>query len=156
MNGVRTQRRRMFLAGIALALAAAALCCSEKGDPVKASLDRMVKAAHGRDAQAFADNLAADFSAAEGMTRAAALDTLKRYFAAYAILDVTLRDVTIERAEKTARARFTAELSGQPQKLGGLDAILPRSSAWTFDLRLVPDGSRWKIAWASWEPADKR
>jgi hypothetical protein len=153
---VMTRRHRMLFSAFALAVAAAALCCSGKGDPVKASLDRIVKAAHRRDAQAFMANVAADFSAAEGMTRAEAFDTLKRYFAAYAILDVTLRDVTVERAENTARARFTAQLEGQPQKLGGLDAILPRSSAWKFDLRLVPDGSRWKIAWASWEPAAAR
>lgn len=145
----------MFLSGLALAAAAAALCCGEKGDPVRASVDRMVKAAHARDAGAFGDNIAADFSAADGMTRADALLTVKRYFAAYAILDVTLRDVTIERAENAARARFTAQLEGQPQKIGGLDAILPRSSAWKFELRLTPDGSRWKVAWASWEPAER-
>lgn len=149
-----TRHRRMLLSGLALAAAAAALCCREKGDPVKASLDRIVRAAHERDARAFMDNVSADFSAAEGMTRAEALLTLQRYFAAYAILDVTLRDVTIERAENAARARFTAQLQGQPQKIGGLDAILPRSSAWKFELRLTPDGSRWKVAWASWEPAE--
>ncbi len=149
-----TRRQRMLFSAFALAVGAAALCCGEKGDPVKASLDRMVKAAHARDAGAFADNIAADFSAADGMTRADALLTLKRYFAAYAILDVTLRDVTIERAENAARARFLAELQGQPQKIGGLDGILPRSSAWKFDLRLTPDGSRWKVSWASWEPKE--
>ena len=145
----------MLFSLFALAVASAALCCGEKGDPVKASLDRIVKAVHARDPGDFMDNVAADFSAAEGMTRAEALQTLKRYFAAYAILDVTLRDVAIERAENAARARFTAELSGQPRKIGGLDAILPRSSTWKFELRLAPDGSRWKIAWASWEPADR-
>ena len=155
MNEVMTPRHRMLFSAFALAVAAATLCCGEKGDPVRASLDRMVKAAHERDAGAFMDNVAADFSAAEGMNRAEALLTVRRYFAAYAILDVTLRDVTIERAENAARARFTAELSGQPRKIGGLDAILPRSSAWKFELRLVPDGSRWKVAWASWEPAER-
>src|SRR5450631_392208 len=136
------RRRRMLFSVFALAASLAALCCGEKGDPVKASLDRIVKAVHERDAGAFMDNVAADFSAAQGMTRAEALQTLKQYFAAYAILDVTLRDVTIERAENAARARFTAQLEGQPQKFGGLDAILPRSSAWKFEVRLVPDGSR--------------
>jgi hypothetical protein len=155
MNGVMTRRRRMVLSGLALAAAAATLCCGEKGDPVKASLDRIVKAVHARNAGTFMDNIAADFSAAEGMSRAEARETLKRYFAAYAVLDVTLRDLTIDRAENAARARFTAQLQGQPHKIGGLDAILPRSSAWKFELRLVPDGSRWKVAWASWEPAER-
>lgn len=145
----------MSFIALALAVAAGAPGCGEKGDPVKASLDRIVRAVHERDAGSFMDNVAADFTAAEGTTRPEALEMVRRYFAAYAILDVTLRDLTIERAENAARARFTAQLQGQPQKFGGLDAILPRTSSWKFELRLVPDGSRWKIAWASWEPAGR-
>ncbi len=145
--------RRLLLSALALAGVAAVLCCGSEGDPVRASLDRMVRAAHNRDAESFAENLTADFAAADGMTRADAIATLKRYFTAYAILDVSLRDVTIGRAERAARARFEAQLSGQPLKIGGLDGLLPRSSRWKFELRLVPDGSRWKVAWASWEQA---
>ena len=155
MAGVKAPRRRLLLPLLALAAAAAALCCREKGDPAKAALDRMVKAAHARDAGAFAENLAADFAAADGSARADALSTLRRYFAAYAILDVTLSDVTIERGQNAARATFRADLSGQPQKIGGLEGFLPSSSSWRFELRLVPDGSRWKVAWASWEPAER-
>ena len=145
---------RLLLSALALAAAAALLCCREKGDPVQAALDRMVRAAHDRDADAFLANLTDDFSGAEGMTRADALATVRRYFAAYAILDVTLSGVTIERGENTARVRLTADLAGQPQKVGGLEGLLPRSSRYRFDLRLVPDGSRFKVAWASWEPAE--
>ena len=56
----------------------------------------------------------------------------------------------IERSEGAALARFQAKLSGEPRKLGGLAGILPRSSTLRFEVRLVPDGGRWKIAWASW------
>jgi hypothetical protein len=150
MSGVRDPRR-LLLSALAILVALAALCCAEKGDPVRAALDRMVKAVHNRDAGAFMENVAADFSGADGMSRADALLTLKRYFAAYAILDVTLSDLTIERSENAARARFVATMGGQPQKIGGLDGLLPRSSTWKFDLRLSPDGSRWKVAWATWE-----
>jgi hypothetical protein len=152
MNEVR-KPRHFLLTALTLLVAAAAICCGEKGDPVKAALDRMVKAAHNRDAEAFMENVAADFSAAEGMTRPDALLTLKRYFAAYAILDVALSDVTIERSSNAARAKFIAQLGGQPQKISGLEGLLPRSSRWRFDLRLVQEGRRWKVAWASWEPA---
>lgn len=99
------------------------------------------------------ENVAEDFSGAEGMTRADALSTVRRYFSAYEILDVSLSDITIERAENAARVRLTAQLSGQPLKIGGLDGLLPRTSTWKFELRLVPEGSRWKVAWANWEPA---
>ncbi len=64
-----------------------------------------------------------------------------------------LSDVTIERAEGAARVRFRAELSGQPRQASGLAGLLPSSETYRFDVRLVPDGSRWKVAWASWEPA---
>ena len=76
---------------------------------------------------------------------------MRRYFAAYEILDVKMKDLTIERAPEAARARFRAELSGQPRKIGGLDGLLPSASTYNFDVRLVPDGKRWKVAWASWE-----
>jgi hypothetical protein len=155
MMALRRQRR-LLLTALTLVVAAAAICCGEKGDPVKATLDGMVKAAHNRDAEVFQENLGKDFSAADGMSRADAVLTVKRYFAAYAILDVTLSDVTIERSENGARARFVARLGGQPQKVGGLDGFLPRSSTWRFDLRLAPEGNRWKVAWASWEPAEGR
>jgi hypothetical protein len=148
--------RRLLLSALAIVVALAALCCAKKGDPVRASLDRMVRAAHNRDAGAFMENIAADFTAAEGMTRADAHSTVKRTFAAYTILDATLKDVTIERSEGAARARFVADLGGQPQKIGGLDGFLPHSSSWKFELRLVPDDGRWKVAWASWEPAENR
>lgn len=147
-------RRRLLLSALAIVIALFLLCCKPKGDPVKAALDRMVKAAHSRDAGAFVENLSADFSATDGMTRSDALATVKRYFAAYAILDVTLSDVTVERAENAARVRLTADLSGQPQTIGGLEGLLPRSSRYRFELRLVPEGSRFKVAWASWEPAE--
>jgi len=153
-NGRMRSRRRPLLPALALAAIAALPCCGGRGDPVQAALDRMVKAAHQRSADAFMENLADDFSGADGMTRADAFAELRRYFAAYAILDVTLSGVTVERAENAARVRLTADLSGQPQRIGGLDGLLPRASRYRFDLRLVPDGSRFKVAWASWEPAD--
>ena len=143
-----------MLSALAFATLTALLCCGKKGDPVQAALDRMVKAAHNRSADAFMENLADDFSGADGMTRADAVSTVRRYFAAYAILDVTLSGVTVERAENAARVRLTADLSGQPQKIGGLEGLVPRSSRYRFELRLVPDGSRFKVAWASWQPAE--
>lgn len=153
MTSVR-RTRRVLLCALAIAVALFGLCCAKEGDPAKAALDRMVGAVHHRDAEAFMENIAADFSGTDGMTRADAFLTVKRYFAAYAILDVALSDLAIERSENAARARFVATLGGQPQKIGGLDGLLPRSSTWKFDLRLTPDGSRWKVAWASWEPKE--
>jgi len=127
------------------------IACAEKGDPVRQTLDRIVKAAHARDAQAVLENLTNDFRAESGEGRAEIEGTIRRYFAAYEILNVTLHDVTIERAPNAAHASFRAEISGQPRKIAGLEGLLPRSSSYHFDLRLVPEEGKWKVAWASWQ-----
>jgi hypothetical protein len=139
----------------ALALAAifAAAACGEKGDPVRRTIDEIVAAAEKRDAGAVLEHLAPDFQAADGSGRADAETTLRRYLAAYERLGIRISDLTIERAAGAARARFRADLSGTPRQIGGLEGLIPRSSAYRFDLRLapLPDGGRWLVSWASWE-----
>ena len=130
--------------------------CREKGDPVEATLNRMRKAAEARDTRGVVENLTPDFREAAGGGTSEVSETLRRYFAAYEIINLKMRDVTIERAPEAARARFRVEFSGQPRKIGGLDGLLPSASTYSFDVRLVPDGSRWKVAWAAWEAAGGR
>lgn len=137
---------RLFLTVLLLALA-----CRGKSDPVRATLDRVVKAAQSRDARAVVENLTGDYRDAEGQASPDVAETLRRIFAAYEIVDVRLSDVEIDRAPEAARATFRADFSGQPRKLGGLDRFFPSASAYRFDVRLVPEGNRWKVAWASWE-----
>jgi hypothetical protein len=129
--------------------------CGESGDPVRGALDRMAEAAEDRDAGKVLEHLAAEFQAADGSGRADAELTLRRYFAAYARLDVEITEVEIERAPNAARARFVAALSGKPRTVGGLEGWLPRSSRYRFDLRLAPEGEggRWVVTWAAWEDA---
>lgn len=49
-------------------------------------------------------------------------------------------------------------VSGQPlrhaHEAGGLDAWLPRSSSWRFEVRLVEESGDWKVVWASWTHAE--
>ena len=144
-------RRALFAASLLAGLCLA--CRRQEADPVRQTLDRIVKAANKRDAGAVAANLAESYKDAEGQAPADVQGVLRRYFAAYEILDVKISSLEIERAPEAARARFRAELSGQPSKLGGLDRFLPSSSRYDFDVRLVLDGGRWKVAWASWQPA---
>ena len=141
--------RRVVLATTAVFVA---LACAQSGDPVRDSLDRLVKSARDRDAAAFFQRVAADFQGADGSSRADAEGLVRRYFAGYEILDVSIHDVAIEKGENVARVRLRADLSGQPRKLGGLDAFLPRTSSYDFDMRLIPDAGKWKVAWASWQP----
>ena len=144
--------RRPLLAGIAL-LSLVLACRREGGDPVRQTLDRIVQAADKRDAAAVVAHHSETHRDAEGQAPPDVAALLRRYFAAYEILDVKLSSVEIERAPEAARARFRADLSGQPVKLGGLDRFLPSASKSDFDVRLVPEGGRWKVAWASWQPA---
>ena len=143
-----------FAAALALAVLALAAGCGPATDPVQQTLDGIVEGAKERDFRAIVERLAPDFQAADGSGKADAEATLRQYLAAYESLDVRISELTVERASGAARARFRADLSGSPRQIGGLDGILPRSSAYRFDLRLVPaEGGRWIVTWASWEPA---
>jgi hypothetical protein len=139
------------LSRLSLIVLALAFACRRESDPVRATLDRVVKAAQSRDAGAVVENLTGDYRDAEGQASADVAAMLRRIFAAYEIIDVRLSDVEIDRSPEAARATFRADFSGQPRKLGGLDRLFPSASTYRFDTRFVPEGNRWKVAWASWE-----
>ena len=147
------RNRSLVLPAVACALALS-LACAKKGDPVKDTLDRMVKAANARDVGKLFENVAADFQAADGSGRAEAEALVRRIFSAYEILNVSIHDVQVEKGENAARVRLSADLSGQPVKIGGLDGLVPSSAKYDFDLRLTSDGKTWKVAWASWQPKE--
>lgn len=112
----------------------------------------MAAAARSRDAGALLDRVMPDFQGNDGSSRADAEALVRRYFAAYSSLDVSFRDLSIERSEGAALARFTADLSGHPRKIAGLESLLPSQSSYRFEVRFVPDDGGWKAAWASWSP----
>jgi hypothetical protein len=144
------------IAGVALSVFFGALlspACARKGDPVRESLDAMIKAADARDTKALFGHVAGGFQAADGSSLADAQAIVGRMFAAYEILNVTMQDVRIERGEGAARVRLRAEMSGQPRKLGGLEGLVPSSAAYDFDFRMTLEDGTWKVAWASWNPA---
>lgn len=127
-----------------------AFACGPRKDPARAALDRVVAGAEGRDASDIVACLTADYTDAEHASPAEVELTLKRYLLAYESLSVSLSDVQIDGGPTRARATFRASLAGTPRAVGGLDAILPRSSAYRFDVLLVKEGDRFKIAKAAW------
>ena len=149
MPAMKTTR---FLAAVSVAGLVAAACAGP-GDPVRATLDGMVKAANARDAKALFSHVSPAFQGADGSGLADARATVERYFAAYETLGVSIRDVKIERGEKAARVRLRAETSGQPRRIGGLEGLVPSSAAYDFDLRLTAEDGVWRVAWAQWNPA---
>jgi hypothetical protein len=146
-----TLLRRAIALPVSGLLLLGAAGCREKVDPVRSTLERIRTAAEARDAAGVLENLTSDFRDDTGGGTGEVSEALRRSFAAYEILNLQMRDLTIERAEQAARARFRVEFSGQPRKIGGLDGLLPSACAYNFDVRLVPDGKRWKVAWAAWE-----
>ena len=152
MTATRSPRRPLACAAAALAVLFSA-GCGAKRDPVRDAVDAMAKAANARDESALFSHVAGNFQAADGSGLAEAKSLVQRAFAAYEILNVTFSNVQIERAEGAARVRFRAEMSGQPRKIGGLDGLLPSSAKYDFDLRMVPEGGTWKVAWAQWTQA---
>ena len=136
---------------LALLLLAAALpACRKESDPVRATIDGLAKAAKDRDADATGDLLAAAYADSEHPDRAAALLTIRRYFAAYERISTSFSDVRIDRKPDLARVTFTATFDGAPRKLGALDAMLPRTAKVKFEMNLVPEEGGWKVAWAGW------
>jgi hypothetical protein len=150
-NVAMTSPTRLASALVCVALLFSA--CAKKGDPVRDAVDAMAKAANARDESALFSHVAPSFQAANGSGLEEAKSIVRRAFAAYEILNVAFSNVQIERSEGAARVRFRAEMSGQPRKIGGLDALLPSSAKYDFDLRMVPDGGTWKVAWAQWTQA---
>ena len=148
-----TDVRRWIRAAVALAALVLATRCGAPKDPVRATLDAIVRAANSRDAKALFDRVANGFSAADGSGRAEARAMVERYFAAYEVLNVSIGDVRIERGADAARVRFRATMSGQPRRVGGLEGLVPSSAAYDFDVRLAPEGGDWKVTWAQWNPA---
>jgi hypothetical protein len=148
---VRIHRR--LLLQLSPFLGAALLAgCRAKGDPVRETLDRIVRAARDRDAKGVAAELTADYRDAAGNGVSDAEGTLRGYFAGYESVEVTLNDLSVERSAEAARARFRVDLSGRPRRASALSGLVPSAESYRFDARLRPDGPRWKIAWAAWEP----
>lgn len=137
-----------------LAVLTLTLSCRRDGDPPRDALDRLAKAARDRDASEFLDQIAPDFQAADGSKRSDVEQTIRRLFAGYEKLNVTLDDVAIERSESAALVRFRARLTGKARAIGGLEGLLPRESAYRFEVRLIPSDGRWRVAWASWREVE--
>ena len=124
--------------------------CRREADPVRATLDALAAAASGRDADAAGDLLATVYADAEHADRAAALLTIRRYFAAYERISTSFSDLQIDRKPDLARATFTATFDGAPREIGALEGMLPRSAKVKFEMNFVPEEGQWKVAWAGW------
>lgn len=132
------------------AVAVLLLSCGRPADPVRDCLVRTVASAEKRDADAVMARVAESFRGADGSGKADAAALVRRYLAAYESLSLALSDLAIERGATAAQAKFKVRMSGRPRAVGGLDGLLPRSSRWSFDVRLESEKGGWRIASAAW------
>jgi hypothetical protein len=133
-------------AAVALLLCAG---CAGKDDP-KEPIVKAAKAVEDRDAEAVARWLAPSYHDAEHENPQAVVLHVRQILAGYDRLSISIRQLEVEDLGGSRRARFRAELSGTPKNVPGLEAILPRSSAWDFEVSIVSVEGKWKIASASW------
>lgn len=147
-----SRRRRLLLGLLAAGLGPALASCSRPKDPVEALLSELEEAAEARDAARFGERLSASLRAGTGMDRAQAQDTLRRYFAAYQSVALTVYGVEVERAEGSARVRCVVEFVGEARKLGPLQGLLPPEAAYRFDLEVADEDGVWRLRAASWTP----
>jgi len=129
--------------------------CRSETDPVLALVESLRTAAEDRDAQKVADRLSDDFKGNGTVDKAEAAATLRRYFAAYESVHLTVYDVAVpRRTHGEADVSFRAEFNGSARRLGGLDGFLPPSAVERFDLRLARYGPHWKVVAADWRPIE--
>lgn len=144
----------LALAG-ALACAAFGLSCSRAPkDPVQALLAGLEEAAEARDAARFGEYLSPSFQAAGGMGRDESLATLRRYFAGYDSVGLTVYGTEVERADGTARVRTVVEFSGRARQVAGLEGLLPPEAVYRFDLETADEGGRWRVRSATWQSVE--
>jgi hypothetical protein len=144
---VSPRARAALLAATALLLAG---CSRAPRDPVADCLKGAVAAAEKRDPDAVMARVAEDFRDAEGGGKTDASALVRRYLGAYESLSLTLSDLAVERGAAAAQAKFKVRMSGRPRAVAGLDGLLPRSSRWSFDVRLEAGTGGWRIVSAAW------
>lgn len=151
---MRALRRHHRVVAPALLLASllGAFACSEK-DPVQALIDDLEEAAEDKSAERIGERLTDDFRGQNGMGRADAVATIRRYLAGYETVDLEVYDVKVRRADGSADVSFAAEFSGRALSIGGLGGLLPPEALYRFDLHAVDRGGAWKVQSAAWEEA---
>ena len=155
--GLRLSSRRARSLLVACALAGPALgsaCSRTPSDPVQALLAELEAAAEARDAERFGQRLSAGFQATGAMNRAEGVATLRRYFAGYENVALTVYGTEVERAGSSARIRTVVEFSGRARKLGGLDGLLPPEAVYRFEMDAADEGGVWRVRTCQWQAVE--
>jgi hypothetical protein len=149
MTSTRAAAARWLAAGLAGLVWAA--CAGRSADPARALVEDMAAAVEARDADRVLALLASDFQGQGRLSKPDVAASLRRYFAAYESIDLEVFDVAGEPAEGRIDIRTRVGFSGQGQKAFGLDALLPPSAVYAFEVEARDEGGTWRVARARWE-----
>jgi len=150
----RPVRRRVWLVGASVAAARALGCKRAPGDPVEALLDELEAAAEDRDAERFTARLASGFRGQGRFSREEAGARLRRYFAAYESVGLTVYGVEVDPRPQGPTVRCIVEFSGRARAIGGLQGLLPPSAVYRFTLETAEAGERLEVLGADWRVVD--
>jgi hypothetical protein len=138
---------------VLVVVSAVAAACGGSRDPVERLLVDLEAAAEDRDAGAVLEHLAPGFHGRGGLDRTGAGAELRRYFGLYREVEVEVSEVRVAGPDRR-RVSCRIDFSGRARSVPGLEGMLPGTSAYRFELDLVPDGSRRRIVAAAWERLD--
>ena len=125
------------------------MTCSKKEDPIDTLLADLETAAEARDVEPFEKRLMPGFSGNEMVSREESLAQLRRYFAAYEVIQIDIGNV--ERSESGNRVTFHVTFSGKANAAFNLQNLLPSSAAYDFELLLLWENGMMKVKKAFWQ-----
>jgi hypothetical protein len=142
---------------LAFAACLSIVACSGSEDPIRATLDELEEATETRDADRLAARLSEGFrgkgSASGALSKADAAAALRRYFAAYESVSLTVHEPEVEARDKGALVRCAVEFSGKANAAFGLGGLLPGDAVYRFELELADEGGTWRVERAAWTQA---
>jgi hypothetical protein len=121
---------------------------------VQALLAELEAAAEERDAERFGERLSAAFQSEGATGRADAVAMLRRYFAAYDSVALTVYGTEVERAGAAAKIRTVVEFSGRVRKVGGLEGLLPPDAVYRFQMDAADEAGTWRVRKCEWQAVE--
>jgi hypothetical protein len=148
----RLLKVRLGLTAASLVISA---CSSGPDDPVGKALAELEAAAEAKDADRFAARLGEGFrgegAGSGSLGKVDAIASLRRYFAAYESVSLTVHEPEVETREQGARVRCAVEFSGKANAALGLGGLLPKGAVYHFELDLSDEAGIWRVQRATWE-----
>ena len=153
IHGAGRYRQATLASSALLAIGLLLSSCGKKKDDPGRTITRIMEAVERKDPETVAEWLSRDYHDLEHENPAAVVARVRQLITGYESAKIRVSRLQVDDLGASRRARFRAELSGTPKNVPGLEGFLPRSSAWDFETSLVYEGGRWRLATASWSPA---